>query len=114
MRIGGLMYVASLSTEGRSLSAYNAAHAAALTALRSHGYRSENRYMVFQRLTHTLNWPAARFGCCHQRTDGNTAVHRRLVICPDGVRLHTSSGIAVCFGRPVLPGRGHFADFSIE
>jgi hypothetical protein len=32
-----------------------------LTVLRWHGYRSENRYMVFQCLTHTLNWPAARW-----------------------------------------------------
>ena len=50
-----------LSTEGRFFSAYNAAHAAALAALRWHGYRSENRYMVFQCLTHTLNWPAPRW-----------------------------------------------------
>ena len=28
--------------------AYNAAHAAALAALRAHAYRSENRYLVFQ------------------------------------------------------------------
>jgi hypothetical protein len=47
-----------LSSEGRFTSAYNAAHAAALAALRSHGYRSENRYTVFQCLTHTLGWPA--------------------------------------------------------
>ena len=38
----------SLSLEGRFTSAYNAAHAAALAALRWHGYRSENRYTVFQ------------------------------------------------------------------
>ena len=42
-------------------SAYNAAHAAALAALRWHGYRSENRYTVFQCLTHTLGWPANRW-----------------------------------------------------
>ncbi len=47
-----------LSSEGRFTSAYNAAHAAALAALRWHGYRSENRYTVFQCLTHTLDWPA--------------------------------------------------------
>lgn len=41
--------------------AYNAAHAAALAALRWHGYRSENRYTVFQSLTHTLGWPANRW-----------------------------------------------------
>ncbi len=51
----------SLSAEGRFTSAYNASHAAALAALRWHGYRSENRYTVFQSLTHTLNWPAPRW-----------------------------------------------------
>lgn len=51
----------SLSPEGRFTSAYNAAHAAALAALRWHGYRSENRYTVFQCLEHTLGWPAARW-----------------------------------------------------
>ena len=50
-----------LSLEGRFTSAYNAAHAAALAALRWHGYRSENRYAVFQSLTHTLGWPANRW-----------------------------------------------------
>ena len=50
-----------LSLEGRFTSAYNAAHAAALAALRWHGYRSENRYIVFQCLTHTLGWPANRW-----------------------------------------------------
>lgn len=53
--------VASVSQEGRFTSAYNAAHAAALAALRWHGYRSENRYAVFQCLTHTLNWSAPRW-----------------------------------------------------
>lgn len=50
--------ISKLSAEGRFSSAYNAAHAAALAALRWHGYRSENRFTVFQCLTHTLNWPA--------------------------------------------------------
>ena len=50
-----------LSPEGRFTSAYNAAHAAALAALRWHGYRSENRYTVFQCLAHTLGWPANRW-----------------------------------------------------
>ena len=51
----------NLSLEGRFTSAYNAAHAAALAALRWHGYRSENRYTVFQCLPHTLGWPANRW-----------------------------------------------------
>jgi hypothetical protein len=53
--------VETLSAEGRFTSAYNAAHASALAALRWHGYRSENRYTVFQCLTHTLGWPAPRW-----------------------------------------------------
>ena len=35
--------------------AYNAAHALALAALRRTGYRSEQRYIVFQVLPHTLS-----------------------------------------------------------
>ena len=53
--------LSNLSLEGRFTSAYNAAHAAALAALRWHGYRSENRYTVFQCLPHTLGWPANRW-----------------------------------------------------
>lgn len=45
-----------LSLESRFDLAYNAAHAAALSALRAHGYRSENRYLVFQCLEHTLGF----------------------------------------------------------
>lgn len=42
------------SLEGRFDLAYNAAHALCLAALRSHGYRPANRYIVFQVLPHTL------------------------------------------------------------
>ena len=45
------------SIEGRFDLAYNAAHALSLAALRWHGYRSENRYLVFQSLTRTLKLP---------------------------------------------------------
>jgi hypothetical protein len=48
---------ASISVDGRFDLAYNAGHALALAALRRHGYRSENRYLVFQTLTHTLGLP---------------------------------------------------------
>lgn len=44
----------SLSLEGRFDLAYNAAHALCLAALRWNGYRSTNRYIVFQLLPHTL------------------------------------------------------------
>jgi hypothetical protein len=50
-----------VSAEGRFTSAYNAAHAASLAALRWHGYRSESRFMVFQCLPHTLGWSASRW-----------------------------------------------------
>lgn len=61
---------ATLSIESRFDLAYNAAHALALAALRWHGYRSENRYMVFQTLAHTLSiapevWRV--LAACHQR-----------------------------------------------
>ncbi|MCC7598454.1 hypothetical protein IGS61_13230 [Janthinobacterium sp. FW305-129] len=45
-----------LSLESRFDLAYNAARAAALSALRQHGYRSDNRYLVFQSLEHTLGF----------------------------------------------------------
>ena len=47
-----------LSIESRFDLAYNAAHALALGALRRLGYRSTNRYLVFQVLPHTLGLPA--------------------------------------------------------
>ena len=42
------------SLEGRFDLAYNAAHALCLAALRYHGFRPGNRYVVFQVLPHTL------------------------------------------------------------
>ena len=47
-----------LSLESRFDLAYNAAHALSLAALRLLGYRSNNRYVVFQVLPHTLGVPA--------------------------------------------------------
>jgi hypothetical protein len=45
---------ASNSLEGRFDLVYNAAHALCLAALRYHGFRPSNRYIVFQLLPHTL------------------------------------------------------------
>jgi hypothetical protein len=45
---------AVLSLESRFDLAYNASHALCLAALRRAGYRSSNRYIVFQVLPHTL------------------------------------------------------------
>lgn len=51
----------ALALESRFDLTYNAAHAAALAALRAHGFRSENRYLVFQCLEHTLGFSAAQW-----------------------------------------------------
>jgi hypothetical protein len=60
----------SLALESRFDLGYNSAHALALAALRWHGYRSENRYIVFQCLPHTLGvgpevWRV--LALCHQK-----------------------------------------------
>lgn len=64
----------SLAVESRFDLAYNASHAMALAALRWHGYRSDNRYLVFQCLQHTAGlgpevWRV--LSLCHDR--GNRA-----------------------------------------
>ena len=51
----------ALALESRFDLAYNAAHALSLAALRWHGYRSDNRYLVFQSLTHTLAFDAVQW-----------------------------------------------------
>ncbi len=48
--------VDGLSDEGKFSSAYTASHLLSLAALRWHGYRSNNRYQVFQCLTHTVGF----------------------------------------------------------
>jgi hypothetical protein len=50
-----------LSYESRFDLAYNAAHALSLAALRHHGYRSDNRYIVFQALPHAIGLAAAQW-----------------------------------------------------
>lgn len=50
-----------LALESRFDLTYNAAHALSLAALRWHGYRSENRYVVFQSLTHTVSLGAVQW-----------------------------------------------------
>lgn len=52
---------AGLNIESRFDLAYNAAHALALAALRAGGYRSENRYLVFQCLQHTVGLPSEKW-----------------------------------------------------
>jgi hypothetical protein len=61
---------AGLSLASRFTLAYDPSHALALAALRAHGYRSEDRYLVFQCLTHTLGWPPFQWRLldyCHKK-----------------------------------------------
>lgn len=60
----------ALASDSRFSLAYDAAHSLALAALRWHGFRSENRYLVFQALPHTLAFPtgkAAFLSDCHAK-----------------------------------------------
>lgn len=78
----------SLAIESRFDLAYNASHSLALAALRWHGYRSENRYLVFQVLDQTTGlgpevWRV--FAAAHQKRnlaeyEGHVDVEERLVI----------------------------------
>ena len=59
-----------LSYESRFDLAYNAAHALALLALRRCGYRSDNRYLVFQLLPQTIGIETATWrvlAAAHER-----------------------------------------------
>ena len=62
--------VAGLSEEGQFSLAYGAAHALSLAAMRWHGYRSDNRYIVFQCLEHTVHLDTAKWRVlahCHNQ-----------------------------------------------
>lgn len=62
--------VEGVSEEGCFLSAYGAAHVLSLAAMRWHGYRSDNRYLVFQCLQHTVGMEDAKWRVldkCHKQ-----------------------------------------------
>lgn len=59
-----------LSEDGQFSLAYGAAHALALAAMRWHGYRSDNRYLVFQCLEQTIGMENAKWRVldkCHKQ-----------------------------------------------
>lgn len=59
-----------LSDDSRFSLAYGAAHALALAAMRWHGYRSDNRYLVFQCLEHTVGMETVKWRVldkCHKQ-----------------------------------------------
>ena len=76
-----------LAIESRFDLAYNAAHALSLAALRWHGYRAANRYIIFQLLPHTLGlgpevWRV--LAKCHEvrnkgEYEGDLDINERLV-----------------------------------
>jgi hypothetical protein len=74
-----------LKAESRFDLAYNAAHALCLAALRWHGFRPANRYIVFQALPHTLGPEVWRvLDKCHYirnlgEYEGDLNIHERLV-----------------------------------
>ena len=62
--------IEAVSEEGRFLSAYGAAHVLSVAALRWHGYRSDNRYLVFQCLEQTVGLENAKWRVldkCHKQ-----------------------------------------------
>lgn len=77
----------SLAPESRFDLAYNASHAYALAALRAHGYRSENRFLVFQVLEHTVGMAAPKWRVlskCHNvrnlsEYEGHTDIDPKLL-----------------------------------
>ena len=111
--ISGAERLTDARNEGLALSsrfdlAYNAAHAFSLAALRWHGYRSENRYLVFQVLPHTLGLPAATWRVlakAHElrnvaeyegHFDADATLLRNLIEAAEAVR-------AAAAALPVLP-----------
>ena len=59
-----------LSDEGKFSSVYTAAHLLSLAALRWHGYRSSNRFQVFQCLVNTVDFDKAKcriLTMCHDQ-----------------------------------------------
>lgn len=59
-----------LSEDSQFSLAYGAAHSLAVAAMRWHGYRSDNRYLVFQCLIHTVNLDNSKWrvlDTCHKQ-----------------------------------------------
>ena len=90
--------------ESRFDLAYNASHALSLAALRRAGYRSANRYIVFQALPHTLGvgpevWRV--LAKCHDvrnrgEYEGDLYVDERLV----ADLIHTCKLVAAALDKP--------------
>ena len=67
---------------------YGAAHAISLAAMRWHGYRSDNRYLVFQCLQHTVDLETVKWRIldqCH-KTRNLVEYEGRLEIAPQLIK----------------------------
>lgn len=76
--------VEGLSEEGKFSILYGAAHAISLATMRWHGYRSDNRYLVFQCLQHAIGLDPVKWRVldqCH-RTRNLAEYEGRLEIAP--------------------------------
>ncbi len=101
----------TLTLSGRFDLAYNSAHALSLAALRSHGYRSEHRYIVFQCLEHTLNLPPEMWRVLDQahrkrnvaEYEGMLDVDRALVDALIRVAKEIEARVKVLALRPRFP-----------
>jgi hypothetical protein len=99
-----------LSYDSRFDLAYNAAHALALFALRRMGYRSDNRYLVFQVLPHTAGMPAPTWRVlskAHERRnqveyEGTSGQDDRLLA---GL-IEAARALREAVGKMPLPERG--------
>lgn len=82
---------ADLDVVSRFDLAYNAAHALALAALRARGYRSENRYIVFQCLAHTVSPPSEQW-----RVLADAHRKRNIAEYEDALEIEASQVDAIC------------------
>lgn len=98
-----------LSPDSRFILAYDAAHSLALAALRWHGFRPENRYIVFQVLGSSVSFPEAKWRIldnCHQKRnvalyDGDYAEDEQLI--SELIKVAGELEIAVNALGPVSP-----------
>ena len=76
--------VDGLSEEGKFSMLYGAAHSISLAAMRWHGYRSDNRYLVFQCLQHTIDLNTVKWRVldrCH-KTRNLAEYEKRIELAP--------------------------------
>ncbi|MCK0538782.1 hypothetical protein [Alcanivorax quisquiliarum] len=93
-----------LALESRFDLAYNAAHALSLAALRRSGFRSENRYLVFQTLSHTTDLSAAQWRVLND-------AHRRRNLAEYEGHLEIDEGLVAAIIRVAHQIQAHLAAF---